>query len=130
MQNNEYTLEKCSLYDVKFIKDIPIVLFKEHNMALPVWGTYSSRLGSLLNLVTFDFHTDTHNAFNSYLMDKDISIEYGESVLQKPLCHGTLPEHENQNQMQLPIWQLHYTQRPIIFWELRTMRSTITRFAV
>lgn len=34
------------------------------------------------------------------------------------------------HQMQLPIWQLHYTQRPIIFWELRTMRSTITRFAV
>ena len=27
MQNNEYTLEKCSLYDVKFIKDIPINIF-------------------------------------------------------------------------------------------------------
>lgn len=90
MKNNEYTLEKCSLYDVKFIKDIPIVLFKEHNMALLVWGTYSSRLGSLLNLVTFDFHTDTHNAFNSYLMDKDISIEYGESVLQKPVVKKLL----------------------------------------
>lgn len=34
------------------------------------------------------------------------------------------------NQMPLRIWQLRYTQPQIIFWELRMIRSTTTRFAV
>lgn len=81
---NEYSLEKSSLYNIRVVKDTPIVIFDDHNMALPVWGTYSSRMGRSLNLVTFDTHTDTHPPFNAYLCEKNITRELGASVLQMP----------------------------------------------
>lgn len=59
----EYNLEDCSTYEIKNIGGKKIVIFDDHNMALPVWGTISSELGTPLDLVTFDFHTDTHAPF-------------------------------------------------------------------
>lgn len=60
---SEYTIEKCSQYKKEEIKGIPVYIFDEHNMALPAWGTVASRAGQGLNLLTFDSHTDTFNAF-------------------------------------------------------------------
>ena len=63
----EYTLETCSTYKCRTICSKTIYIFDSHNMALPIWGTYSSRLSESLNLVTFDTHTDTRNPFARFL---------------------------------------------------------------
>ena len=39
----KYTLEDCSMYTHLQIKNKDVYIFEAHNMALPVWGTYSDR---------------------------------------------------------------------------------------
>lgn len=57
-----YTLDKCSYYTIKKINGINAYIFNDHNMAFPVWGEYSTKLGKPLSLITFDFHADTRFA--------------------------------------------------------------------
>ena len=61
-----YSLEMCNYYTKREIKSKPIFLFDDHNMALPIWGTYAAMYGPM-NLVTFDTHTDTHCAFTQLM---------------------------------------------------------------
>ncbi len=91
---DEYTLEKCSLYKIKYINEIAIVIFDEHNMALPVWGTFSSRTDHSFNLVSFDFHTDTYPPFNAFLCDRHINQEYGKSVFKIPAIKHLLKNYK------------------------------------
>lgn len=86
----EYTLEDSSLYTIYNICDKPIIVFDDHNMALPVWGTFSSRNNFSFNLVTFDYHTDTHPPFNSYLIDLDVDRIPGNKVLDIPVVKQLL----------------------------------------
>ncbi len=79
-----YKLKDSSLYNIRNVNGVPIVVFDEHNMALPVWGTYSSRNSRSLNLITFDSHTDTHPAFNAYLCEENIERVLNSSVLKIP----------------------------------------------
>ena len=58
-----YTLENCSLYELREINNIPVIIFENHNMALPVWGSYAYKLKKSLSLLTFDTHADTHDPF-------------------------------------------------------------------
>ena len=86
LENMEYTIETCSLYRTCSILGKPVVIFDEHNWALPVWGTYARRLGKPLNLITFDTHTDTHAPFLRYLK-AECNVEdvpYDKSVLKLP----------------------------------------------
>lgn len=77
---NEYILENCSVYEYLQIKGKDVYIFDSHNMALPVWGTYSNRMNTAFTLVTFDSHTDTRPPFtaeiiaNSY--DNNIRISH------------------------------------------------------
>ena len=65
-----YQIEDCKLYRQSIqISGIPVYIFEEHHLALPAWGTVSSRLGTPLNLVTFDSHTDTHLSFNRHIFE-------------------------------------------------------------
>ena len=62
----EYTLENCSYYRKMVIGSTPVYIFEDHNMALPVWGTFASKFGAL-HLISFDTHTDTHPAFTKFM---------------------------------------------------------------
>lgn len=54
-------------YDFQEISNIPIYFVKTHNLALPIWGEFSKNIrNEKLELITFDYHTDTHRPFNSY----------------------------------------------------------------
>lgn len=66
----EYVLENCSMYNHIQIKGKNIFVFDSHNMALPVWGTYSNRMQTRFNLVTFDSHADTRGPFTSEVMQE------------------------------------------------------------
>lgn len=59
----EYSLEMCSLYDKKEINTTPVIVFSDHNMALPVWGTYANKFNKPLRLISLDYHADTHDPF-------------------------------------------------------------------
>ncbi len=88
---SEYRLEDCSLYQIKEIAGKPICIFDDHNMALPVWGTYSNRIGLPMNLVSFDYHTDTHMAFNCYIHNETGSaIAYNMYGLKNPYIKNLL----------------------------------------
>lgn len=63
----DYSIESCSAYTNIEICGKPIILFNDHNMALPVWGTYANKTAEPLNLLTFDTHTDTRHPFGRYL---------------------------------------------------------------
>lgn len=63
----EYHLGICSTYDHRVIGEKDIYIFESHNMALPVWGVVSNKLGAGLHLVTFDSHTDTRNPFSRFM---------------------------------------------------------------
>lgn len=82
----EYTLEACSKYEKLSINGKPVVVFDEHNWALPVWGTYANRFKHPMNLITFDTHTDTHAPFLRYLCSECgiESVPYDNSVLRLP----------------------------------------------
>lgn len=59
------------IYTIKKINNTCIVIFDSHKMALPVWGVMSSILNVPLNLVSFDFHTDTHSPFAAAVCSND-----------------------------------------------------------
>ena len=82
----EYTLEACSKYKKLSVNGKPVVVFDEHNWALPIWGTYANRLKLPMNLITFDTHTDTHAPFLRYLCSECgiESVPYDKSVLRLP----------------------------------------------
>lgn len=80
----DYSLEMCSLYDKRIINDIPVVIFEDHNMALPVWGTYASKLKQPLRLFTFDYHADTHDPFAGAVGPHDFDLKrFEENILCK-----------------------------------------------
>lgn len=62
-----YDLETSSTYKQHEIGSKNIYVFESHNMALPVWGEYSSRLNEALALVSFDTHADTRNPFARFM---------------------------------------------------------------
>ena len=83
-----YNLEECSLYSYIQIANKDIYIFDSHNMALPVWGTYSSRNNAEFNLVTFDSHTDTRPAFATEILNRtDFHFE-SERRIAKEILKG------------------------------------------
>lgn len=55
-----YSIEDCSVYrECVDINGVPIYIFEEHNMALLACGTICSKIGTGVNLITFDTHMDT-----------------------------------------------------------------------
>lgn len=92
----EYILEECTLYDYLQINGKDVYIFESHNMALPVWGTYSNRLNTNFNLVTFDSHTDTRPPFCAEVIDK--TGRYDESnreCVEREILEGKYFEKEN-----------------------------------
>lgn len=59
----EYSIEICSQYDITTIGDKQVIVFNDHNMAIPAWGTIRQNYNAPLRLVTFDTHPDTRAAF-------------------------------------------------------------------
>lgn len=59
----EYSLEICSRYNVIEANKKKIIIFDDHNMALPAWGTIRQDFDSPLRLVSFDTHADTRAPF-------------------------------------------------------------------
>lgn len=57
------SIETGTLYNVEYIGEKLIVIFDGHNMALPVWGKISNKIGKSGELLTFDYHTDTRDSF-------------------------------------------------------------------
>lgn len=74
----EYTLEACSKYKKLSVNGKPVVVFDEHNWALPVWGTYANRLKHPMNLISANslFH------FMSDMSDKPKYDNFKTSWLQ------------------------------------------------
>ena len=83
-----YKLEDCSLYVKKTINKTPIIMFQDHNMALPVWGTVANTLKQSLGLITFDFHADTHDAFAAAIGPHDFDYKRFEKDVLKATKHG------------------------------------------
>lgn len=84
-----YKLEDCSLYKQTKILGKDIYIFDSHNMALPVWGTYSNRLGTACSLVTFDSHTDTHSPFTAEIVSSSIDHEVSmDHIVVKKILKG------------------------------------------
>lgn len=63
MLNIDRFIKENRLYSVNRIKNTDIVQFDTHMLALPVWGAMSSIMRVPLNLISFDYHTDTHAPF-------------------------------------------------------------------
>lgn len=84
---SDYCLEDCSLYKREQIQTKPIVVFDDHNMALPVWGQWSSRLGQPGTLLTIDTHTDTRCPFCAYFSQNsyDTEMSLNHPVIKKIL---------------------------------------------
>lgn len=83
-----YSLETCSLYEKKIIKNTPIVIFFDHNMALPVWGNYASKINTPLELISFDYHADTHDPFATKIGIHDFEQEeFEKNILSKINYH-------------------------------------------
>ena len=80
-------------YEVKLIGGKEIIIFNSHNMALPIWGLYSSKIGESLHLVTFDTHTDTIPAFRSFMCKKGLIDEYNNAVLEMPQVQKYLSDY-------------------------------------
>lgn len=70
-----YVLEECSMYTHLQIKNKDVYIFETHNMALPVWGTYSGKYQTEFNLVTFDSHTDTRTPFTAEVISRSTTSE-------------------------------------------------------
>ncbi len=86
----DYSLEKCSLYDKYTVNSKKIYVFDDHNMALPVWGTYASLIGPL-HLITFDKHTDTHMAFNKIMRKNGKTSDYDfKKMLKNEIVRKTI----------------------------------------
>ena len=70
-----YVIEECSMYTHLQIKNKDVYIFETHNMALPVWGTYSGKYQTEFNLVTFDSHTDTRTPFTAEVISRSNDFE-------------------------------------------------------
>lgn len=79
---SKYSIENCSLYRVGNIGGKTIVIFDDHNMALPAGGQMSSTIGKAAELLTFDTHTDTRPPFTNWFChhsyDLEISLNHPE----------------------------------------------------
>lgn len=90
----EYRIEDCTLYRKScVISGVPVYIFEDHNMALPAWGTVCSRIGCPVNLVTFDFHTDTLFGFRTHIYEETGELpevwKYGlKNPIVKELLNG------------------------------------------
>jgi len=84
----EYKLDDCTYYEKLMINGKPIYIFESHNMALPVWGTFASKLG-LLHLLSFDAHTDTHPPFSKLMRESGATPElcYKNALLNRVVSH-------------------------------------------
>lgn len=89
----DYTLERCSLYDKKTIYNTPIIIFDDHNMALPVWGTFANKLKRSLKLITFDFHADTHDPFAAAVGPHDFDFK----KFEREVLHNSNLDIDNFN---------------------------------
>lgn len=56
---------------------ISVVIFNDHNFALPIWGKYSNANDISYQLITFDYHADTHSPFANFTACSNIFAEYG-----------------------------------------------------
>lgn len=94
----EYKIENCRYYEKLTINEKPIFIFDSHNMALPVWGTFASKIG-FLHLLSFDTHTDTHPAFSKLMRDSGATPEwdYKESILN-PIVSDVLKKISYQKE--------------------------------
>ena len=104
----EYRIENCSHYkESTEIAGIPIYIFETHNLALPAWGTVSSKLKIPLHLVTFDSHTDTHPAFSGHIFDEtdELPEKYGleNSIIQDLLEKA---HYKREDFLFEDVWQL------------------------
>lgn len=99
-----------SIYDIRTIKGKQVFIFKDHNMALPIWGIYSSNINAPCSIITFDSHNDTVNPFSFF-----ISTDPMKGMLSQ--CSNTyIPEGKRGNKVNLPSIMLllkdkHYRRR-------------------
>jgi len=84
---SEYNLDDCSLYDKNIICNKPVYIFENHNMALPVWGTFANRNNYSYKLITFDYHTDSRPLFNKEIVNSDNYRYYSFGTSDTNLCH-------------------------------------------
>ena len=81
---DNYTLEMFSLYDKMIVNDTPIIIFEDHNMALPARGTFASKLKQPFQLITFDYHADTHDPFVGAVGPHDFDMKrFEDNILNK-----------------------------------------------
>lgn len=55
-------------YETIIIGGVHVVIFTDHNYALPIWGKHSSERNQSYHLVTFDFHADTHAPLSEFVL--------------------------------------------------------------
>lgn len=81
-------LDRSEFYKKETISKKPVYIFEAHNLALPVWATYSNCFGAL-HLLSFDSRNDTFPPFNSYLVKKGIiaNQDYRKSILLSEVQH-------------------------------------------
>lgn len=63
-------LKDSELYEIYRMGNKDVIVFESHNLALPIWGAVSSASNVPLNLISFDYHTDTHPPFISEFCSK------------------------------------------------------------
>ena len=91
----DYCIEICSLYDTRKIRNKSIIIFNDHNMALPAWGTIRQDYDTPLKLITFDTHADTHAAFareigkSYFVYDERTCNKFKRDVLSALHCEAT-----------------------------------------
>ena len=82
-------VEKYDTYSVQRIGSTDVVTFERHNMALPVWGAMSTIMRTPLNLISCDYHTDTHKPFSAKVCCND-SEGMRNYSLEHPIIKETL----------------------------------------
>ena len=89
---SSYQIEDYERYKESIdVAGIPVYIFEDHSLALPAWGIVSSRLGMPLNLVTFDYHTDTRMPFNMYIYGLTRKTpEFGKDIFKNPYVYSLL----------------------------------------
>lgn len=65
------------LYEEYMVGGTPIIVFSDHNYALPIWGKYSSKNEAPYHLITFDYHADTHSPLAHFASCSQTFAEYG-----------------------------------------------------
>ena len=65
------------LFEFLDFNGISVVIFNDHNFALPIWGKHSNKNDISYQLVTFDYHADTHSPLAHYTACSNISADYG-----------------------------------------------------